>query len=211
MAKLGPEAACIFRITHVNNVLWILDHGLHCKSSDKNDPSFIPIGLSDLIERRTSRTVPIGPGGTLADYVPFYFTPWSVMGYNIKTGRNVTQRPNSEIVILVSSLHKLQEVKTRFVFTNAHAYLEETDYFKELSDLDQIDWELLRKKDFKKDPDDPGKMGRYQAEALAYKHVPIDGLIGIACYDDTIRRQIESHARSRGLSIPVRTVPDWYF
>lgn len=212
MAKLGPEAAIIFRITHVNNVPWILDHGLHCKNSAVSDPDFVPIGMADLIERRTNRPVPIGPGGTLADYVPFYFSPYSVMMLNIKTGYNgVIKRPNSEIAIMVSSLRKLQEIGTRFVFTNGHASLEETDYFDDLAHLDRIDWELLRKRDFKRDPDDPGKVGRYQAEALAYQHVPAGALLGIACYDETTRRRIESQTQSRRLSISVKALSDWYF
>ena len=41
------------------------------------DPEFINIGDQELIDMRASRTVPIAPGGTLADYIPFYFTPLS--------------------------------------------------------------------------------------------------------------------------------------
>ena len=122
MPKLGPEAARIFRITHVANVPWILQHGLHCKTSQTVDPNFVPIGLPELIQQRMNRPVPIAPGGLLGDYVPFYFTPWSVMMLNIKTGRNgVIKRANRDIVILVSSLHKLDEMGIRFVFTNGHA------------------------------------------------------------------------------------------
>lgn len=212
MATLGPKDARIFRITHVDNVPWILQHGLHCKNSAPSDPDFVPIGMPDLIERRATRTVPTGPGGKLGDYVPFHFTPYSVMMYNIKTGHNnVIKRANQEIAILVSSLHKLKELGTRFVFTNGHAYLEETDYFEDLSDLGRIDWELLRKRDFKRDPEDPGKVGRYQAEALAWRHVPVGALLGVVCYDETTRQRIESEARKQGLSIDVKTMPEWYF
>ena len=64
----------------------------------------------ELIKKRAGHGVPIPPGGTLSDYVPFYFTPLSPMLYNIQTGRNGTQRPSKdEIVILVSSLHKIAE------------------------------------------------------------------------------------------------------
>ena len=134
------------------------------------------------------------------------------MMFSIKTGyNNVIKRSNAEIVILASSLHKLREVGTPFVFTNGHAYLQETDYFDDLSDLNRIDWELLRKRDFKRDPDDPGKVNRYQAEALAFRHVPVAGLLGIACYDETVRQRIESAVQSRDLSIRVKTIRDWYF
>jgi len=108
MAELGPEKALIFRITHVQNVPWILEHGLHCQSSRIKDPNFVPIGMANLIEKRRTREVALAPGGVLADYVPFYFTPFSIMMYHIKTGYGaVTKRDNREIAVLVSSLHKL--------------------------------------------------------------------------------------------------------
>ena len=41
--------------------------------------------------------------GTLNDYVPFYFTPFSIMMYNIKTGYGgIKHVPNEKIAILVS-------------------------------------------------------------------------------------------------------------
>ncbi len=60
--------------------------------------------MLDLIEKRTAHTVPIPPGGSLGDYVPFYFTPWSIMLYNIKTGYNGVPR-QGRVAIVVSSLH----------------------------------------------------------------------------------------------------------
>jgi hypothetical protein len=83
---LTPEKALIFRITHRANVPWILENGLHCQSAAASDPNFISIGNPELIDRRRSRMVTIPPGGTLNDYVPFYFTPYSPMLYNISTG-----------------------------------------------------------------------------------------------------------------------------
>ena len=76
---LTPEKALIFRITHRSNVPWILKNGLHCRSSAIVDPNFTGIGNPELIERRRHRKVDILPGGTLEDYVPFYFTPFSPM------------------------------------------------------------------------------------------------------------------------------------
>ena len=48
--------------------------------------------------------MPIHPGGTLSDYVPFYFTPFSPMAYNIHTGLGVNRINWRDIVVLVASL-----------------------------------------------------------------------------------------------------------
>ncbi len=94
----------------MDSVPWLLRNGLHCKNAEKLDPDFVNIGNQELIDRRASRAVPIAPGGTLADYIPFYFTPFSMMMYNIKTGhRGIPRRENTEVVILVSSLRGLAE------------------------------------------------------------------------------------------------------
>jgi len=209
---LNAQRAHIFRITHRNNIPWILDHGLHCQSSNTQDPNFVPIGMKELIERRQRRSVGIGPGGTLSDYIPFYFTPYSIMMYNIKTGYNgVTQRPNDEIVIMVSSIPCLVKMGISFVFTDAHAYAYEANYFDSVNDLSKIDWVLLNKRDFRRDPDDPAKQSRYQAEALVYNHLPVNGLLGIACYNSQVCRDIANQVKQREQAIHVKVCSGWYF
>ena len=209
---LGPESAYIFRITHVDNVAWMLRHGMHCRSSATTDPDFIPIGSAELVEKRRTRDVPIPPGGTLSDYVPFYFTPWSIMLYNIKTGyHGIMRRENRDVVIIVSSLHKLSAAGRAFVFTDSHAYGFEANYFSNLKDLDKIDWPLLRSRDFKNDPEDPGKKGRYQAEALVHERVPVDEWLGVACYENGVQARLARSAQQAGVRMRIEVLPDWYF
>lgn len=211
-ANLNPEKALIFRIVHVANVPWILDHGLHCRTSTEQDPDFVEIGSADLIGKRARRQVPVPPGGVLSDYVPFYFTPFSIMMYNIQTGYGgITRRENRNLVILVSSIYRLREMELPFVFTNQHAYAAETEFFEAASDLERIDWPLLRSRNFKTSDEDPGRQVRYQAEALVHRQVPLDALLGIGCYDDRVRQELQSMVESRGLSLSVKTTPIWYF
>lgn len=66
--ELTPDRALIFRLTHADNLSWILDHGLHCNASDVLDPNFVEIGNADLILKRPTRRVPVTPGGTLDHY-----------------------------------------------------------------------------------------------------------------------------------------------
>lgn len=214
MIDLTPEKALIFRITHITNVPWILDNGLHCQNSEIRDPNFRQIGNLDLIAKRPHRVVPIPPGGMLSDYIPFYFTPCSPMLYNIKTGyQGVEQLPMSEIVVLVSSLHRVRECGAAFVFTDRHAYLQTAtpSFSSRLEDLQGLDWASLRARDFRRSPDDPGKIERYQAEALVHRQLPVGALAGLACYRTAQRDTLEAEIMQRGLELKVVTRPGWFF
>lgn len=208
---LTPEKGLIFRIAHRDNVPWILDNGMHARNGIKFDPACRNIGNVDLIDKRAKRPVGVPPGGTLSDYVPFYFTPYSIMMYNINTGYGVKQVPNEDIVIFVSSLTHVSAQGVQFVFTDQHAYPPMARYFTDLAQLNQIDWPLLQSRDFKHDPDDPGKKERYQAEALIWKHVPLGALQGVCCYSPAVERQLKSEIERRALSLEAGAQPSWYF
>jgi ssDNA thymidine ADP-ribosyltransferase, DarT len=157
------------------------------------------------------RPVPIAPRGTLGDYVPFYFTPHSPMLYNIRTGYGgIVQRSNDEIVILVSSLHELVKARIPFVFTDRHAYLSVAKYYSKVEDLDHLDWSALQSRNFRRDPEDPERMERYQAEALAYRHVPLNALIGIACHSERMKTELERMTAGND-QLRIRVRSHWYF
>ena len=210
--RLNAEKALIFRITHIANVRWILRNGLHCKNSDVRDPKFVGIGNPELIQRRAGRRIPVPPGGTLSDYVPFYFTPFSMMMYNIRTGYgSIRQLPNSEIVIMVSSLRGLTERGIAAVFSDRHAFLQTARFFTSLDDLDKIDWTILQSRDFRRDIDDPEKTDRYQAEVLVHKHLPAEHLSGIVCQHENEQRTLERQREEAGLDLKIVVRPTWYF
>lgn len=211
--ELNPEKALIFRIVHLSNVPWILDNGLHCGNSTYHrNPQWVSIGNADLTARRAQHPIPRPDAGFLNDYVPFYFTPFSPMLLNIKSGRNgVPKRPNSEIVILVSSLRKIAKLQLRYWFTDAHAYVAYANFFNNLEDLHHIDWSILQNRDFARDQDDPNKMERYQAEALVHTHVPVTALLGIVCYTIEAKQQVQLAVEQRQLELRVLSKSGWYF
>jgi ssDNA thymidine ADP-ribosyltransferase DarT-like protein len=212
MPELTQERARIFRITHIDNVAWILTHGLHCGSSDVRDPAFVQIGNPDLIIKREGRRIPVAPGGTLHDYVPFYFTPFSPMLYNIRTGwQGIQQRPMRDIVILVSCLRELAGHGIGFLITDRHAYLEAAQFSGDLADLAWIDWKILQDRNFKKDSNDPGKFERYQAEALVHRHLPAERLSGIVCHGVAEEEHIREMMRGAPVACPVAARPSWFF
>jgi hypothetical protein len=211
--NLTPGLGLLFRITHATNVPWLLANGLHAANGAAADPNFIAIGNPDLIGNRARRVVPIPPGGTLADYVPFYFTPKSPMLLNIKTGYGgIIQRRNDEIVILVSSCQAMEEAGVAMLFTDRHAYTATANWSANRGDLAaMIDWKILGRHDFARDDSYPDKMERYQAEALAHSHVPSVALLGIGCADAAGKTRIEAQVSAAGLSLKVVIRPGWYF
>lgn len=212
MHNLNPEKALIWRIIHRGNLPWVLENGLHCGNGDVQAPNWISIGNPELIGKRANHPVLLPPGGCLNDYVPFYFTPFSPMLRNINTGwGGIQKRPNAEIVILVSSLHRIAAQGSSFLFTDSHAYYQWANFYSDLAHLNKIDWPILQARDFRRDPEDPAKFERYQAEALVHRHVPISGLLGIVCYTEDVKQAIEQQLQARNLNLPVHVRPGWYF
>ena len=209
---LSPHENLIFRIVHLDNVPWILENGLHCRNSDTQDSDYVDVGNEEIIERRRRIEVKIDPFGTLSDYIPFYFTPWSVMLYNIVTGHNVPKVAPDKIVMIVSRLTTLQKHGIKFVFTDRHALLVSAKHFDSIADLEKvIDWKILRNKDFKRDNEDPGKIERYQAEALIYRSMPLDAVSGIVCASTETKEKIISMVEKRNFNAKVIEKAEWFF
>jgi hypothetical protein len=209
---LNPERALIFRIIHRANLEWVLEHGLHCGNSATRSTGWVSIGNQELIGKRAHWPVKAAPGGVLNDYVPFYFTPFSVMMHNINTGWNgVAKHPKQDILILVAGLRRVAALGLTWLFTDSHANNPLVNCYRDLADLDRVDWQILQARDFKRDSDDPAKFGRYQAEALIHRHCPLQGLSGIVCYDEHAKIAVEQAVAALKLPLPVAKRPGWYF
>ncbi len=215
MSNLNPDKALIFRIVHADNLDRILRSGLHCRNSTDADPAYRDIGSPEIISNRNERAVPIAPGGFFSDYIPFYFTPYSIMLYNLKTGYNVPQVPNEDLMIIVASLRALAERGHRFVFTNQHGCSAGVEFFSDLNKLEEIvDWPLLQSKNFSRDPDDPGKVLRYQAEAMIHQHIPLSDLTGLVCSTETRLEKVQVAMEREGIAsdqLAAKCLPNWYF
>jgi hypothetical protein len=209
---LNAKHALIWRIVHCDNMPWLIQNGLHCANTTVQSNNWITIGNTELINRRSTRQVPIGNEGTLSDYVPFYFTPFSPMLLNIHTGyEGITKVDNTDIVILVASLYDLQASKIDFVFTDRHAYMQYANFYNDLAHLNEIDWDILQKRDFRRDNNDPQKVERYQAEALIYQYHPIDQLKAIVCYSEAVQSKIQGWLNQYNLNVKVVVRSEWYF
>ena len=84
-------------------------------------------------------------------------------------------------------------------------------YFNDTALLNEIDWTLLQARNFKRNPDDPAQIERYQAEALVYGHLPTAALLGVVCYTEAVKLMLESQVQARGLTLDIKAIPGWYF
>ena len=132
------------------------------------------------------------------------------MLYNINTGYGVPQQSMSDILIVVSSLPHLAKNGIKFVYSDRHAYLRTALFSDNLAELEQrIAWKALRERDFSKS--DVDRFEKYQAEALVYKHVPLNALLEINCYDDSVRDEVKKEADAKKLPINIVNGRGWYF
>jgi hypothetical protein len=155
-----------YRLCHTNNTKHILDTGLCTKQHPKAVADFISIGNTEIIENRNDTLVKIEGYGKIGEYVPFYFTPRSMMLFNILTGYRaplVPKRAKDDLIIircLISDLCKL----SKFFFSDGQANVTSiTDHYDDITNLDVVDWDIIQKSDFKMDAADRDKQRRYQA------------------------------------------------
>lgn len=114
--------------------------------------------------------------------------------------------------MLVSSLNRAVECGLTFVFSDRHAFLQTALFSKSLAELPtMIDWNLLQSKDFRRDPENPERFDRYQAEALVHRHLPIDGLLGLACVSEAVKERILPQLNSRDIRLEVVVKHTWFF
>ena len=86
-----------------------------------------------------------------------------------------------------------------------------TKVTSDLADLGQVDWDLLRSRDFKGDTDDLGKKERYHAEALIWQHLPVAALIAICSSTEEMQLKVRTYLDERGMTLTSMMRRDWYF
>jgi hypothetical protein len=203
-----------YRISHIDNISHILENGLCTKHHPKASPDFVSIGNSEIIDVRDDMQVRINGYGRIGQYVPFYLTPKSMMLYNIITGFRepiVKKRPKEDIIVIRCRIHDLSYVG-RFFFTDGQANERTlTSHYNDLSHLDEIDWEIIQKSDFKRDASDTDKTRRYQAEFLVYNHVPAKYIESIHVYNSKAANFVQKEIAKTTLLIPVHVTKGYFF
>jgi len=221
----APDNPYIFHITAVNNISTICADGCLRSKNQLNDKSIphVSIAYENIQQRRHSTVVPIGSGGTLHDYVLFYFAPRSPMLMTINNGNvpSCTYRQD-DIIHIVSSVKTIVDAQLPYVFYDMHAILSLSTAFNSISDLDKIEWELFFEQPvldgyckYWQNKHEPikylNRKETRQAEFLIKDKFDIEYIEKIGVINKQKRQEVESLLHKNGVNINVEVVPGWYY
>ena len=181
----------LYRMTHIENVVHILNHGITRVSSGNANKSYKAIGDDSIISTRNQFELPNGK--KLGAYIPFYFGTRMPMLYVIQNGYNgVPVTPAKDIVYFISSVQKVVDHRLPFLFTDGHA-IDGLSNFYEQKDLPNID-KILDKKAidvtyWRKD-DDLDLKRRKEAEFLVETDMAATAIIAWIVYNEEAKNRL---------------------
>lgn len=214
MSLINANKSYCYRITHIQNLPHILEKGIVAKNHPDASTDFIQIGNPEIIDVRGTMPVKLGGYGNIGDYVPFYFTPKSMMLYNVITGYRaplVPKRSREEILVIRCLIETLAKEQTWF-FTDGQGNDALTQHFNDLAHLEEIDWVSIQSSNFKKGEDDFDRTRRYQAEFLVYQHVPIGCIESLNVYNQPGADYVKKALTEKNITnIAVNVQPLYFF
>lgn len=203
-----PDPIWIYRITHIANLEYDLRNGLFTANSSYVNPNYKQIGDSSLIDYRKVIPAIDPPGGSLSDYIPFYFGSRSPMLYQIVTGwEDIMKYPQQEIIYYISSVPTIKQYELIYFFTDGHARSLTSTFYNTDADFTQLDWDAIKATYWKSDETDLRRKEKKQSEFFIKHHVPIGCIQYIGVYNKQAEQNVLILLTNNQLSIPVRISP----
>ncbi|MBN2213215.1 MAG: DUF4433 domain-containing protein [Bacteroidales bacterium] len=179
-----PANIFLYRLIHKDNLEHILStQKLVCPNHPERSQNYRSIGETELIRLRSTRSLPISPGGSFRNYVSFYLGPRPVMLYAIKNGFNVERLPQEEIIYLISTFERVQTHRCQFVFSDGHGYAAFTGWYNKPEDFKEVDWSVVNSNRWNDTDDDPDRKRRKQAEFLIHHEISISIIERISVFN----------------------------
>ncbi len=210
-----PKPTPLYRLIHIDNLDACLKRGgFHAPNHiPDNGLSYEPIHNIEIQDMRRLKEMPCGPGGTIHDYVAFYFGPRSPMLLQLHTGRVKGYTQGQEpLIYIVTTVEDIVRNTLKFVFSDGHGIAAFTRWFDDLSYLNRVDWEVVYANYWADTIEDMDRQRRKQAEFLIYQFCPIGVVTEIGVLNETARQKVETILNTFGLkSIPINIHDEWYY
>lgn len=165
------------------------------------------IANQDVQLRRERTKIPVGNGGNLHDYVPFYFAPRSPMLYYLY--KQMLQQ--EDVVYFMTSVRAMQQIGLDLIFTDAHAIRRLTNFYTDPVYLNRIDWEVMTSDFWNDINEDMSRKARRQAEFLVHQYVPMSACIGSAVFNEQVNAKVEKIVQDVGSELPVAVRKQFYY
>lgn len=211
-----PNPTLIFRFIHIDNLVGYLARGGLCAPNHCPDDGqlYRTIHNEEVQNRRHVTTILCGPGGTIHDYVPFYFGYLSPMLLNLKTGRvQGYDQGQAPLIYLVTTAQAVRDSGTGFVFSNGHGLATFTEWFDDLARLNQVDWNIVYQRYWSDTLEDMDRQRRKQAEFLVHRFCDWSLIQEIGVINQAMKERVEQILAGypAALHKPVTVRPAWYY
>jgi hypothetical protein len=190
------SARYAYHFTHLDNLPGLLRDGFFSKNQ-QNARGVVhrSIAAAGIQETRARTVVTCGPGGTVHDYVPFYFCKRSSMLLGVVNKKNVDQ----QFLIYFAFPIALVE-QSHVVFTNASANTHSPpNFYSSADDLTQLNWTAI--------DDRTWSLGEQlnqarMAELLVRDHVDIRTASFIVVWNSDVARFVRDTYAAAGVTPP---------
>lgn len=209
-----PQPTDLFHITHVRNLVGIVNAGL---MSDTDALALgsteVDIGEQAIKVARRVRTVDAGPGGVVADYAPFYFAPRSPMMFSINCGNVDSYRDGcGPIVYLRTTLERVHELGLSWVVSDRNARLGTSRFTTDPATLDDhVDWALMEATYWNNTPERPDRKELRMAKCLVHRSTPWEAFLEVATKSESVARVVRQATNVAEHKIEVTVRGGWYF
>lgn len=214
MQRLVPTP--ILRLVHVDNLGALVRRGaVHAPNQVPRDGlGYQAIHDPEVQSKRQVRRVLCGPGGTIRDYVSFYFGPRSPMLLRLESAEVSGYAHGQEpLVYIVSDALTVACAGRAFVFTDGHSLAANTRWFDDLRRLNEVDWEAVLSRYWANTPEDPDRQRRKQAEFLVHRALPWELVSRIVVLSEQAATKVESilsgHPGAHHPEVGARR--EWYY
>ncbi len=220
-----PNPVRLFHITAIGNLQAI------CRASallSKNQGAATGLAYQNIAHggaqgARAARLLPNPPGGTVHDFVPFYFAPRSPMLSAVHNGKVAgCDLRQQDIVHLETTVDRVTANEASFVFYDRNATLAYSKPYIDLTHLDAVAWDLITEvprldgfcKYFQNRHQEEryvDRMERRMAEFLVKGHVPLQHFTRVGVCNAEQAQVVQALLQAEGVPLPVEVKTDWYF
>jgi hypothetical protein len=208
-----PVPTQIFHFTHLRNLPGMVARGMVCDTDcAASSLTAVEVGSSEIKAKRRRKPVPVGPGGVVADYVPFYYAPRSPMMYTLTRNNYEYTGGFDDVVYLCSSLEALDVAGRPWIASDRNAAQDFATFVVGFDQVDgHVDWPLMKQRQWGYTNEDPSRPDRRAAECLAFRSVPWEAIERIVAKNnaaaDMVRRLLVDAVHQPRVSVDA----DWYF